>query len=195
MIEFLIQHQFWAAVAIYWIFSAAVSAMPEPAAYRPGASRPEPATNGSPRYVWLYRFIHTIAGNITTAFGARIPGLKTLFLLMLLPLLFSTTACARHYSVHPGALNAIDSAAYDTLLVAEAMIDQARLDYQNQTLPPRIKDALNTVIHAYIVARESWLIYRGALANNVPPAEYIRQLAQNLSDLTNAIQAFREVKQ
>ena len=31
MIEFLLEHQFWAAVALYWIFSAAVSSMPEPA--------------------------------------------------------------------------------------------------------------------------------------------------------------------
>ena len=29
MIQFLIEHQFWAAVALYWIFSAAVSSMPE----------------------------------------------------------------------------------------------------------------------------------------------------------------------
>ena len=30
MIQFILQHQFWAAVAIYWVFSAAVSSMPEP---------------------------------------------------------------------------------------------------------------------------------------------------------------------
>jgi hypothetical protein len=73
MIELLIQHQFWAAVVIYWTFSA-----------RPWASRPEPGTNGSPGYLWLYRFVHTIAGNLTTAFGNRIPGLK--ILVVLLPL-------------------------------------------------------------------------------------------------------------
>ena len=32
MFEFVIAHQFWSAVAFYWIFSAAISAMPEPAA-------------------------------------------------------------------------------------------------------------------------------------------------------------------
>ncbi len=218
MIEFLIQHQFWAAVVIYWIFSAAVSAMPEPAAYRPGASPPEPAayrpgasrpepsayrpgasppdpgSNGRPGYLWLYRFVHTIAGNITTVFGNRIPGLKILFPLLLVPFVLSMTACAAHNRIHPGALNVTDSVAYDTLLVAEAAIDQARLDYQNQQLPPRAKDALNTLIHSYTVARESWLIYRGALANSVPPDEYLRQLAQNLSDLTNAIRNLKEVK-
>jgi hypothetical protein len=179
MIEFLIQHQFWAAVVIYWIFSAAVSAMPE-------------ATNASPGYLWLYRFVHTIAGNLTTAFGSRIPGLKIPVLLLVAPLVLSTAACAAHYKIHPGALNATDSAAYDTLLIAETTIDQARLDYQNQLLPARAKDALNTLIQAYTVARESWLVYRGALANNVPPDLYIQQLAKNLSDLTTAIRALRE---
>ncbi len=183
MIEFFIQHQFWAAVAIYWIFSAAVSAMPDP------------GTNAGPGYLWLYRFVHTIAGNLTTAFGNRIPGLKILVVLLLMPLVLSTAACAAHYKIHPGALNATDSAAYDTLFIAETTIDQARLDYQNQQLPPRAKDALNTLIQAYTVARESWLIYRGALANNVPPDLYVQQLAKNLSDLTNAIRALREVKQ
>ncbi len=75
MFEFLIQHQFWAAVVAYWIFSAAVSAMPDP-----GGS-------AGPGYLWLYRFLHTTAGNITTALltaaryracasrGSKIPGL------------------------------------------------------------------------------------------------------------------------
>jgi len=183
MIELLIQHQFWAAVAIYWIFSAAVSAMPEP------------GTNGSPGYLWLYRFVHTIAGNLTTAFGNRIPGLKILVVLLLMPLVLSTAACAAQYKIHPGALNATDSAAYDTLLIAEAAIDEARSENQTRPLPTDTQDALNTLIQAYTVARESWLIYRGALANNVPPNDYIRQLAQNLSDLTNAIRALKEVKQ
>lgn len=64
MSEFITQHQFWIAVVIYWIFSAAVSSMPEP------------APNSNPIYLWLYRFLHSIAGNITTVFASKIPGLK-----------------------------------------------------------------------------------------------------------------------
>src|SRR4029077_5458953 len=112
-----------------------VSAMPEPAACRPWASRPEPGDGASPGYLWLYRFVHTIAGNLTTAFGSRIPGLKSLVVLLLVPLLLSTSACAAHYKVHPGALNATDSAAYDALLIAESTIHQARMDYQTRQLP------------------------------------------------------------
>ena len=69
MFEIVMQHQFWIAVVAYWIFSAAVSSLPDPP---PG---------GSPGYLWLFRFLHTVAGNITTALGSRIPGLKSLGLL------------------------------------------------------------------------------------------------------------------
>src|SRR5436309_7158628 len=99
MFEFVTQHQFWIAVVAYWVFSAAISSLPEP------------SPNGSLRYLWLYRFLHTIAGNVTTAFGGRIPGLKALFpLLLFVPFVLVTTACAAHYTVHPGALNTTDSA-------------------------------------------------------------------------------------
>ena len=93
MFELLSEHQFWTAVVIYWIFSAAVSSMPDPAG------------NGSSGYLWLYRFLHTIAGNITTAFGSRIPGLKTFTLLLVALLAAATSACAARYTIHPGALN------------------------------------------------------------------------------------------
>ena len=34
---------------------------------------PDPAPNGNPGYLWLFRFLHSVAGNITTAFGSKIP--------------------------------------------------------------------------------------------------------------------------
>jgi len=55
MIDFIVQHQSWVAVAVCCIFSAAVSSLPDPA---PGVS---------PGYLWVYRFSHTLAGNLTTA--------------------------------------------------------------------------------------------------------------------------------
>jgi len=58
MIDFIVQHQSWVAVAVCWIFSAAISSLPDPV---PG---------GNPGYLWLYRFSHTIAGNLTTAIKA-----------------------------------------------------------------------------------------------------------------------------
>src|SRR2546426_2872122 len=163
MFELLTEHQFWTAVVIYWIFSAAVSSMPDPAG------------NGSSGYLCLYRFLHTIAGNVTTAFGSKIPGLKTLSLLVVALLSAGTAACAARYTVHPGALNKTDSAAYDVLLIAEATIDQARLDFQTGHLPSGAKPALDALAKSYNVdygcalsrlrfaARESWLTYRSAV--------------------------------
>jgi hypothetical protein len=193
MFTFLQQHQFWAAVILYWIFSAAVSSLPEPAPYRAGASRPDPASNGSPFYLWLFRFLHSVAGNITTVFGNKIPGAKSLTLLLMIPPLLSASACAAaHYTVHPGALNQADSVTYDTLLIAKAAIDNARADYQAGNLPDSTKAAFDALVRAYNVAHESWLTYRGAMAANQPTATYLTQLNQNLLNLSAALRAFTE---
>jgi hypothetical protein len=178
MFEFVAQHQFWAAVAIYWIFSAAVSSMPEP------------ATNGSPGYLWLYRFLHTLAGNVTTAFGSRIPGAALVVLLTIPP--FLATACTTRYAIHPGALTRTDSAAYDTLLIAEAAIDQARREYTDGHLGSGAKEPLDTLVQTYNLARASWLAYRDAISSNEPPGTYLDQLTKTMTDLTNAIRALKE---
>ena len=60
MIDFIIQHSTVLGVGAFWVLSAAVSAMPEP------------MPNGSPGYAWLYKFAHTIAGNLTTAFAGKV---------------------------------------------------------------------------------------------------------------------------
>jgi hypothetical protein len=173
MFEFVAKHQFGAAAAIYWIFSAAVSAMSEPDA------------QSHPGYLWLYRFAHTIAGNITTAFGSRIPGLKVLGLLLAALLVLPAQGCVAHYTVHPGALNQTDSAAYDALLIAETVIDQAKAANPG---PP--EGVLKRLIESYNVARVSWLTYRGAITTNVPQQAYLDRLNKNLVDLTNAIREF-----
>jgi hypothetical protein len=59
------------------------------------------------------------------------------------------SACAAHYTIHPGALNKTDSAAYDALLIAEAAIDQARMEYQASRLPALAKKPLNALIESY----------------------------------------------
>ena len=194
MFQFLIQHQFSAAVALSWIYSAAVSSMPDP------------AVNTNPGYTWLYRFLHTIAGNLSTVMSeaaryragaspaGKIPGLKTLVLLLAVSLLLVTPACAIHYNVHPGALNQVDSAAYDTLLIAESTIDQARLDFQSGQLPAGAKPALDALVSSYNIARDSWLIYRGAISTNAPADAYLARLNKNLTDLAGMIRDFEVAK-
>ena len=72
---------------------------------------PDPGANSNPGYTWLYRFLHTIAGNLTTAFSSKFPGLKTLAFILIVPLLLATPACGMRCTVRPGSLNKIDSAA------------------------------------------------------------------------------------
>jgi type II secretory pathway component PulM len=110
---------------------------------------------------------------------------------LIVPLLIFGSACVAHYAVHPGSLNTADSAAYDTLLIAETVIDQAR----PENISPTEKDALKTLVACYNAARESWLTYRGALATNTPSDQYFQQLSKNLADLTNAIRAIRELRE
>ena len=116
----------------------------------------------------------------------------------LLILAAGAAACTAHYKLHPGALNMADSAAYDTLLVAEAAIDQAREENQRRPFSAEAKDSLNRLIQAYNITREAWLTYRGAVAANVSSDQYFQQLNRNLSDLAAAIEALKnkeEVKQ
>ena len=185
MFEFVSEHQFWAAVVIYWIFSAAVSSIIKASPWRARASRPDPCTVRSAGYLWLYRFLHSVAGNITTAFAGKIPGLKTFLLVLMIPCLLAVSSCVARYTVHPGALDKTDSAAYDVLLIAQSTIDQARILYQAGQLPGAAAEALNRLIEAYNIARESWLIYRGA-----PSAIYLDQVTRNVSDLARVVRAF-----
>ena len=114
---------------------------------------------------------------------------------LLILILMTPQACvAAHYSIHPGSLNRTDSMAYDSLLVAEAIIDQARTANETARLSERAKDALNVLIDAYNVARASWLAYRDALSRNAPADVYAARLATKLADLANAIRAAREVR-
>ena len=119
--------------------------------------------------------------------------LMSVVIVVLLVLLLYACA-AVHYTVHPGALNSMDSAAYDALLIAETTIDQARADIQAGQLPAGAKDALAKLVTVYNLARESWLTYRGAITTNIPSDVYLNQLNRNLRDLAAAVQKFQEEK-
>jgi hypothetical protein len=113
---------------------------------------------------------------------------------LILAILLAGAACAARYTVHPGALNKTDSAAYDSLLIAEAAIDQARSEVKAGQFPAKAVDAFKTVVLSYNIARESWVTYRGAIATKVPSQDYFDKLTKNLADLTNAIEALKEAK-
>ncbi len=53
---------FWLLVGLYWIFNAAVGSLATP------------GDDSSPGYRFAYKFLHTLAGNVTSAFGSKMPG-------------------------------------------------------------------------------------------------------------------------
>jgi hypothetical protein len=114
-------------------------------------------------------------------------------IVLVLAVLFLASGCAARLAVHPGAINQVDSAAYDALLIAEAAIDQAKAEYAAGQLAGN-KQALDALIASYDVTRLAWLTYRGALSTNVPSQAYLDTLNKNLTDLTNAIRALEEAK-
>jgi hypothetical protein len=64
MFDMIQDPSFWGLVAIYWVFNALVGAMPTP---------------DQIKNIWyksLYQFLHTLAGNVTSAFGSKVPGSK-----------------------------------------------------------------------------------------------------------------------
>ena len=62
---FILAHPGWVGIIAYWIFSAAVSSLPDPG---PSDGR---------GYKWLFGFLNKIAGNIFGVVGSKIPGLTS----------------------------------------------------------------------------------------------------------------------
>lgn len=63
MVEFLSQPIVLKIIVSYWVFSAAVGAMPTP------------LVTSSPWYIFLFRFLHTLAGNLNrAAISLKVPG-------------------------------------------------------------------------------------------------------------------------
>lgn len=65
LIAFLTLHSFWTGIIAYWVFNAIVDAMPEP---------DEVSGKG---YKFFYTLLHKLAGNLSVAFGDKIPGVQT----------------------------------------------------------------------------------------------------------------------
>lgn len=63
LLDILYNHSTIIGIVAFWVFSAAVSAMPAP------------TTTSSASYLWAFNFLHTIAGNLTTAWGSKVPGI------------------------------------------------------------------------------------------------------------------------
>jgi hypothetical protein len=131
---------------------------------------------------------------------------RKLLAVLVVPLLL--LGCGKNYKAHPGAVDNFDSKTYDTLLIAQAGLDDAKQQVAIGKLPPSAKDVINGAGNAYNLLRDAWNGYRAVkTANPTDPAqEYVAkinallpQVNQFIDDLTRLlghkpkVQAFQPV--
>lgn len=73
-----------------------------------------------------------------------------------------TSGCSRAVQIRPNAVDRLDSVTYDTLLVAQSVLDWAKDAYAKGTIPPESKASINAAGKAYDALRNLWLSYRSS---------------------------------
>jgi hypothetical protein len=81
-------------------------------------------------------------------------------LIALALLLLLNSGCAKN--IHPNQIDSLDGKTYDTLLVAQSVLDNAKIQFQQGKLPATSKPVINGMGQAYMELRELWLQYRAA---------------------------------
>ena len=77
-----------------------------------------------------------------------------------MPLLILLFACAKQ--VHPGSINAFDSKTYDSMIVYQGVLDEAKVQFLAGKLPVESKLVINKAGEVYNLLRDSWLAYRAS---------------------------------
>jgi len=95
---------------------------------------------------------------------------------LVVPLLL--LGCGKNYKAHPGAVDTFDSKTYDTLLIAQAGLDEAKQQFAIGKLPPASKNVINGAGNAYNLLRDAWNGYRAVKTANAsdPATEYVNQI-------------------
>lgn len=92
--------------------------------------------------------------------------------------------CAAKH-IHPGAINQADSDIYDTLLVSQAAIEQAKTDVVSY---PAAKPILNEAIAAYDTAETAYIAYHDGKSADLVGLQI--QVAALLKDIAQVQTAF-----
>lgn len=107
--------------------------------------------------------------------------------LLLISILF-LSACVRPTVQHPGALNSFDNSAYDTLIVEQAAINQAKTLVKDF---PAIKAPLNVAVQEYDTTMAAYKVYHLALAAGKNPD--VTLIASSIQDLVVKVAAILKV--
>ena len=96
--------------------------------------------------------------------------------------------CAK-YQPHPGSVDTFDSKTYDTLLVAQASLDQAKQQYAAGTISgDTAKTAINKAGEVYNLTRDAWNTYRGLRSQGQDATSAVAKVNALIPQLVQAIQ-------
>lgn len=165
MWDWIGQHQFVIGVVGMYVFSAVTQALPQP-------------QSSGGWYLFTYNLIHALAANFSSmrqmamapkATSPTVVPKSAGFVLLLLAMTLgvgSGVGCkSAAYRVHPGAVDVFDSQSYDSLLVAQATLAEAKSEAQSGALPKEAVAPLNAAIRAYDVAETAWQAYHAVGAS------------------------------
>lgn len=111
--------------------------------------------------------------------------LLPLVILLVAVAVFQAIGCK--HNIHPNAVSTVDSNAYDTLLVAQAGLDEGRkIIAENPS--PAYKNAFNKAITIYNQAEADWQLYHSTkdpqLASKL--ASEVNQVIVTIADMRTA---------
>jgi hypothetical protein len=107
----------------------------------------------------------------------------SLSLVLVLPLTLAAGCAIRH----PNQRNAFDGATYDTLIVAQAALNQAKVEV---AAFPQYKEQVNQAIAAYNAARAAYALYHTAAAGAPTQDELQAQISDLVSRIASLEKAF-----
>lgn len=105
--------------------------------------------------------------------------------LLLVAVLALSIGCKKN--IHPGAISVVDSNAYDTLLVAQAALDEGRKIISDKP-DQSYKDAFNKAAAIYNQAEADWQLYHSTKdpALGTKLSGEISQVISTIADLRRA---------
>ena len=115
-------------------------------------------------------------------------------LVLVVALAVSLFGCASaSYKPHPGAINLLDSQAYDVLISTHAVIEQTKADLAggvwSASIASKVKTVLNTgVVPAYNALDVTYQAYHNA-NNPTDPGTAVQTAVANVTNQTAALSA------
>jgi hypothetical protein len=105
-------------------------------------------------------------------------------------------ACHKNATPHPNQINSFDGRTYDTLISAQAALDEAKSQYRNRTLPQDAKQIINDAGAAYEQARSSWQLWRDVTLGLKPgdPESTQSKVEADMQQLAAAMASLQRIR-